>query len=125
MRTLDYNKQKFYYCLYSSKTKVYDTDHYFTGDYTTAYAEAVEAKGNISAATGSAELEQFGTGIEYDKVIVLQGTNWSIDEHTVLFVGIEPSYVDEQHTKPNYNYIVTKVAKSLNHTTLAIKRVQE
>lgn len=123
MRTLDYNKQKFYYCLYSGKTKVLE-DGYFTGDYTIGYAEAVEARGNISAAAGGADLEQFGTGIEYDKVIVLQGTDWPIDEHTVLFVDIEPSYEDLQHTHPLYNYTVTRVAKSLNHTTLAIKRTE-
>lgn len=125
MRTLDYNKQKFYYCIYSANTKIYDDDGNFTGDRASGYSEAVLAKGNISAAAGSADIEQFGTGIEYDKVIVLQGTSWAIDEHTVLFVGIEPSYSDEQHTKPLYNYIVTRVAKSLNHITLAIKRVEQ
>ena len=124
MRTLDYNKKTFYYCLFSGKTKILDADGNFTGDYTSGYAEAVMAKGNISAASGSADMEQFGTDIAYDKVIVLQGTDWDIDEHTVLFVGIEPSYENEQHTRPNYNYIVTRVAESLNHTTLAIKRVE-
>ena len=124
MRTLDYNKKTFYYCLFSGKTKILDANGNFTGDYTSGYAEAVKAKGNISAASGSADMEQFGTDIAYDKVVVLQGTNWDIDEHTVLFVGIEPSYEDEQHTQPKYNYIVTKVAESLNHTTLAIKRVE-
>ena len=124
MRTLDYNKRTFYYCLFSDKTKIFDADGNFTGDYKSGYSEAVAVKGNISASTGSAEIEQFGTGIEYDKVIVLQGTDWGIDEHTVLFIDTEPSYQDEEHTKPNYNYIVTKVAISLNHTTLAIKRVE-
>ena len=124
MRTLDYNKQKFYYCLYSDKTKVYDADNHFTGDWGPGYSEAVEARGNISVAAGEAEVEQFGTGIEYDKVIILQGTNWAIDENTVLFVDIEPSYEDEQHKHPIYNYVVARVAKSLNHTTLAIRRAK-
>ncbi len=124
MRTLDYNKRTFYYCLFSGKTKILDTDGNFTGDYTSGYSEAVKAKGNISAASGSADMEQFGTDIAYDKVIVLQGTDWEIDEHTVLFLDVEPSYEDENHTRPNYNYIVSRVAKSLNHTTLAIKRVE-
>lgn len=123
MRTLDYNKRTFYYCLWQGKNKIYDADGNFTGDHSSGYDEAVEAKGNISASTGSAEIEQFGTGIEYDKVIVLQGTNWAIDEHTVLFLDVAPSYEDKEHTKPYYNYIVVKVAISLNHTTLAIRRV--
>lgn len=126
MRTLDYNKRTFYYCLYNAKTKIYDADGNFTGEYTSGYSEAVAVKGNISAASGSADMEQFGTDIAYDKVIVLQGTNWEIDEHSVLFVDVEPSYEDEEtHSDPKYNYIVTKVAKSLNHTTLAIKRVEQ
>lgn len=125
MRTLDYNKRTFYYCLFSGKTKIVDADGNFTGEYTSGYSEAVAAKGNISAASGSADMEQFGTDIAYDKVIVLEGTNWAIDEHTVLFVDAEPSYEDELHTLPKYNYTVTRVAKSLNHTTLAIKRVEQ
>jgi hypothetical protein len=106
--------------------KVYDTDNYFTGDYTTGYQDAVAAKGNISAAAGEADLEQFGTGIEYDKVIVLEGTNWPIDENTVLFVDKEPDYAkdDANHVHPIYNYVVVRVAKSLNHITLAIKRAK-
>ena len=122
MRTLDYNKKTFYYCLFSEKEKIYDADGNFTGDYSSGYSEAVSAKGNISAASGSADIEQFGTGIEYDKVIVLQGTSWEIDEHTVLFIDVEPSY--DEDDVPKFNYTVSRVAKSLNHTTLAIKRVQ-
>ena len=125
MRTLDYNKRTFYYCLFNEKTKMVDADGNFTGDYKSGYSPAVACKGNISAAAGSSDIEQFGTGIEYDKVIVLQGTNWAIDEHTVLFIDVEPSYEDEEQTLPKYNYIVSRVAKSLNHTTLAIKRVEQ
>ena len=124
MRTLDYNKRKFYYCLHVGREKIYDEDHNFTGDYTPEYLPAQEARGNISAATGTADVEQFGIGIEYDKTIVLQGLDWDITEDTVLFVDAEPTYEDEEQTIPLYNYIVTRVAKSLNHTTLAIKRVQ-
>jgi len=124
MRTLDYNKRKFYYCLHVGREKIYDEDHNFTGDYTPEYLPAQVARGNISAATGTTDVEQFGIGIEYDKTIVLQGLDWDITEDTVLFVDVEPTYEDVEQTIPLYNYIVTRVAKSLNHTTLAIKRVQ-
>lgn len=125
MRTLDYNKRTFYYCLHKEKEKIYDSDGNFTGDWTGEYVEAQPMRGNISVATGSADTEQFGIGIEYDKVIVLQGTDCPIHEDTVLFVGVEPSYEDEKHELPKYNYIVTRVAESLNHTTIAIKRVEQ
>lgn len=125
MRTLDYNKRTFYYCLRKEREKIYDSDGNFTGDYAPEYVEAQAARGNISAATGSTDTEQFGIGIEYDKTIVLEGLDWDIKEDTVLFVDVEPTYDDEDHTLPRYNYIVTRVAKSLNHTTLAIKRVEQ
>lgn len=180
MRTLDRNKRKFYYCLHTAKEKIYDEDHNFTGDYTPSYAEAVMAYGNISAASGSTDTEQFGTEITYDKTIVLQGINWPIDENTVLVidndlfttdefvgngtartftmsevpqrmikvsidgvptedyarVGDEISFftapsdnakieVQYEPAIPNYDYIVVRVAVSLNHTVLAIKRVEQ
>jgi len=179
MRTLDRNKRQFYYCLHTAKEKIYDDDHNFTGDYTPSYAEAVIAYGNISAASGMTDTEQFGTDIAYDKTIVLQGINWPIDENTVLilekdlysadgFVGSGSNHtfvlssdarrvieatIDGVETEeftvvddeisfttapaegakievlyepaiPNYDYIVVRVAISLNHTVLAIKRVE-
>ena len=180
MRTLDRNKRKFYYCLHTAKTKIYDEDHNFTGDYTPSYAEAVIAYGNISAASGSTDTEQFGTDISYDKTVCLQGTDWPINENTVLIldndvlntdefsgngsehtftlsndplriteatingtetdaytvVGDEISFTDApaadakievqyEPAIPNYDYIVVRKAVSLNHTVLAIKRVEQ
>ena len=180
MRTLDRNKRKFYYCLHTAKEKIYDADHNFTGDYTPSYAEAVVVYGNVSAASGSTDTEQFGTDISYDKTVCLQGTDWPIDENTVLILDNEVLNVDEftgtgtDHTFtlndaplrivevmidgtgtdaytvvadeisftdapakdaeimvkyepsiPNYDYIVVRVAVSLNHTVLAIKRVEK
>ena len=180
MRTLDRNKRKFYYCLHTAKSKIYDEDHNFTGDYAPRYAEAVIAYGNISAASGSTDTEQFGTEITYDKTVVLQGTDWPIDENTVLILENDPLNTDEfvgngslktftlsdtplrmvevsingtattdytvvadeisfqtapaegaaikvqyEPSIPNYDYTVVRVAVSLNHTVLAIKRVEK
>ena len=122
MRTLDRNKRKFYYCLHQAKEKIYDEDHNFTGDYTPEYAEPVMVKGNISAASGMTDTEQFGNDISYDKTIALQGTDWPIDESTVLIIDAEPEYVEGI---PNYDYIIMRKAVSLNHTVLAIKRVEK
>ena len=121
MRTLDYNKRKFYYCLHQTKEKIYDENHNFTGEYSPEYADPVEAMGNISASSGSVDTQQFGNDISYDKTIALQGTNWPIDESTVLFIDKEP---DPEADFPDYDYIVIRVAVSLNHTVLAIKRVE-
>lgn len=100
-----------------------DGEGYETGEKSLAYAEAVESKANISPATGSAQVEQFGSFISYDKVIVTDDMECPIDEHTVLFVDKEPEYKDENHTQPIHDYIVKRVAKSLNSISIAISKV--
>lgn len=122
MRTLDRNKRKFYYCLHQTREKIYDDDHNFTGEYSPEYAEPVEAFGNISASSGTTDTEQFGNDISYDKTIALQGTNWPIDESTVLLIDTLP---DPESEIPNYDYLIVRKAVSLNHTVLAIKRVEK
>lgn len=76
---------------------------------------------NVSAATGSAQVEQFGNFISYDKVIVTDNLSCPIDENTVLFVDKEPEY--DADGNPLYDYIVRRVAKSLNSISYAISKV--
>lgn len=122
MRTLDRNKRRFYYCLHQNREKIYDENHNFTGEYSPEYAEPVEAFGNISASSGTTDTEQFGNDISYDKTIALQGTDWPIDESTVLLIDTLP---DPESDIPNYDYLIVRKAVSLNHTVLAIKRVEK
>ena len=56
------------------------------------YKPAVAMNANISAATGSAQVEQFGNFAGYDKVIVTDDLSCPIDENTVLFIDKEPQY---------------------------------
>lgn len=123
MRTLDRNKRKFYYCLHKDKEKIYDENHNFTGEYSPEYADPVEAKGYISASNGTTDTEQFGNNISYDKTLTLQGIDWPIDESSVLI--IDSDYDPEKtYEIPPFDYLVVRKAVSLNHTVLAIKRVE-
>lgn len=120
MRCLEINKRPFWYALYSGTVDVYE-DGYKTGEKVVSYAAPVKCYGNISPASGSSVVEQFGTNERYDKVIVLDtDAAPQIDEHTVLCVDIEPSYSGGQLV---YDYVVKKVAKSLNHVSIAISKV--
>ena len=65
-------------------------------------------------------MEQFGQFVSYDKVIVTDDMDCPIAEDTVLFVDKNPEYKDE---KPLYDYIVKRVAKSLNSISIAISKV--
>lgn len=121
MKTMERNKTPFWYLLYDKKVTVMDDDGNETGDYRVIYKEAVQWKENISAATGSAQVEQFGNFISYDKVIVTDDLSCPIDENSVLFIDKEPEY--DPDGNPLYDYIVKRVAKSLNSISYAVSKV--
>lgn len=121
MRTMLRNKQSFYYAKYLGK-KHLEEEGYDTGESIKVYSEAIKMQGNISPATGSSQVEQFGNNLSYDKVIVLDNyANCDIDENSVLCVEVEPSYIGEELV---YDYVVTKVAKSLNSISIAISKAE-
>lgn len=122
MKTMERNKQTFWYLLYDTGAAIADDDGYETGEESTAYKDAVAFRANISAATGAAQTEQFGNLAEYDKVIVTDDMTCPIDENTVLFIDKEPEYSDPGH-RPLYDYIVKRVAKSINSISYAIRKV--
>ena len=136
MRCLKRNMTPFWYCLYSSASAITDEYGNDTGQMDRIYAGAVMMNANISAATGQAQTEQFGNLDSYDKVIVTDDLSCPIDEHTVLFVDKEPEYPEVtpsaststsepeyDYTHPMYDYIVKRVAKSLNSISIAIRKV--
>lgn len=122
VRTLERNKQKFYYCQYESSTKIYDEYGNETGEPSRTYSAPVAMKANISPATGQSNTEQFGNLESYDKVIVTDRMDCPINEQSVLFVDKEPSASD-YNGEPLYDYIVRRVARSLNSISIAIRKV--
>ena len=120
MNTLKRNQRTFYYCLYEDKETSYDEYGNEAGERV-IYAEPVEMKANISQATGQSNTEQFGNLESYDKVIVTDWMECPIDENSVLFIDKEPEYSLEDN--PMFDYIVRRVAKSLNSVSIAVKKV--
>ena len=116
MRTLERNKSVFLYCNYESDSMLLDEHGLFTGEHDVQRSKPVSAKGYISGAKGDAESVEFGTDVLYDKTIILAGTKWDIGENTML-------YIDDLDTTKAPDYKVVRVAKYLNHTTLAIAKV--
>lgn len=122
MRALCRNKRVFYYCLYVGKTAIVDEDNYETGDYILTYEQAIPMKANISAVKGDSQIEIFGSDISYDSVIVTDDLSCPIDENSVLFVDKLPEY--DSMGVPLYDYIVSKVSRSLNSIAIAISRIK-
>lgn len=122
MRCLQRNKQKFYYYLYGEKQPVKDTEGNLTGENAVTYFKAVKIEANISAGSGDAQVELFGTNITYDKVIVIDDINCPIDANSLLCLDITPREYIPGET-PKHDYVVKAVAKSLNSISIAISKV--
>ena len=131
MKCLNRNKSRFFYALY--KEKVQKTDEYgnVTGEYEVIHENPVEFFANVSAAKGETTTRQFGESESYDKVIVMGNDAPPINEYTILWVDTTPQ-VDEDGTLSTndngevitpHDYIVKKVARSLNSVSIAISKV--
>ena len=144
MRCLKRNQQAFNYCLYAGKTSLIDEYGNDTGEQILTYSAPVTMYANISPATGQSNTEQFGNLENYDKVIVTDDLNCPIDENSVLFIDKEPeftsvtTYAEVTNTNngqavttlvaqtvsvPAHDYIVRRVAKSLNCVSIAVGKV--
>lgn len=137
MKCLHRNKRPFYYCLYKGEIEILDEYGNLIGEKIVTYEDDVMEMANISTATGQSNTEQFGNLENYDKVIVIDDLDCPIDENSVLFIDKEPEYKDAEYNKqtaititgatvkvPVYDYIVRRVAKSLNSISVAVSKVK-
>ena len=112
------NKTTFYYALYAEQTEIVDEYGNATGEYSVTYGTPTMVVGNVSAAQGEMQTRQFGDSESYDKVIVLDDVNTPIDEYSILWVDTLPLSAETPH-----DYVVKKVARSLNSVSIAISKV--
>lgn len=139
------NDTDFWYCRLNPDVQhaVIDENGHETGEIIPHYEEAEAYYANVSPATGQTQIEQFGTLDGYDRVIMTADTACPIDENTVLFLDREPEYTEIQtheiiegnalyaddeivevtYRLPKYDYIVRRVAKSLNSVSIAVRKV--
>lgn len=123
MRCMNRNKVKFFYALYLGKAPIKDEYGNDTGEYEVKHGSPVEFSANISAAKGETQTRQFGENEIYDKVIVMDENAPPIDEYSILWVDSTPTIKEDGTTETPHDYIVKKVAKSLNVVSVAISKV--
>lgn len=123
MRCMARNKTTFYYAPYTGKNEITDEYGNATGQYSVTYGNPIEARGNISPAQGMVQTQLFGASANYDRVIVLDDVHISVDEYSVLWVDTPPRLEEDGSTTTPHDYVVTKVARSLNGVSLAISKV--
>lgn len=120
MKTMERNKTALWYMTYAGSAPVLDEYGNEIGTEVT-YNPPVMLRANISPATGSSQVEQFGSLAGYDKVIVTDGVDCPIDENSVLFIDKAVEFTDDG--KPLYDYTVKRVARSLNSVSYAVTKV--
>ena len=120
MKTMERNKTAFWYMTYADRVPVTDEYGNEIGELVT-YNDPVMLRANISPATGSSQVEQFGSLAGYDKVIVTDDVSCPIDENSVLFIDKAVEITDDG--KPLYDYTVKRVARSLNSVSYAVTKV--
>lgn len=131
MRCMNRNKVKFYYALYKSREPIMNQYGKPSGQHKVIYGNPIEEYANISAAKGETQTRQFGENESYDKVIVMDLGTPSIDEYSILWVDTEPQLNEDGSLAVNdkgevitpHDYVVKKVAKSLNNVSIAISKV--
>lgn len=132
MKCMERNKVRFFYALYEGRTDVIDEYGNVTGEHEVTHGNPTECFANISAAKGETMSRQFGEDESYDKVIVMDNNAPAIDEYSILWVDIEPELdehgalalnADGEVATP-HDYIVKKVARSLNSVSYAISKVK-
>lgn len=124
MRCMLRNKTKFYYASYIGEVEIVDEHGNVTGEYEVSFGNPIRATGNISAARGEMQSRQFGESESYDKVIVLDDRDAPIDEQSILWVDTLPLLNEDGSTDTPHDYIVTRVARSLNGVSIAIRKVR-
>ena len=123
MRLMRRNKVRFFYANYIDKIPVTDENGYQTGEYQVVYSNPVEYFGNVSSARGEVVTRQFGEDESYDRVIVMDDPKMQIAESSILWIETMPTVLSDGTTDTPYDYIVKKVAPSINSISIAVSKV--
>lgn len=117
MRALERNKRTVYYALYLGKQPIFDENGYDTGESKPEYTEPAALRIHVSPSAGESATRQFGEVVDYDRTLVTCDLQLPVDEKTVF-------WIDSLDTSKPYDYVVKKVARSLNSLLIAVKKTE-
>lgn len=123
MRCLWRNRVRFFYANYVSREIILDEHGNKTTEYRIIYSNPHEAAGNVSAARGEVTTRQFGDDESYDRVIVMDDPNVPIEKSSILWIETTPVIKSDGTTDTPHDYIVKRVAPSLNSVSIAVSKV--
>ena len=123
MRALLRNRIRIYYANFREASPLIDEYGNITGEYGVTYENPTVLMANVSAARGEATTRQFGENEVYDRVIVLDNPKTPITVSSVLWIDTPPKIKEDGSTDTPYDYIVKRVATSLNSVSIAVSKV--
>ena len=131
-----------WFCVYTGEEEIKDASGNYTGEKTRTYDPPQRILANVSPARGTVGIEAFGNDDSYDRIIALAWDDLAViyspfdynglessDDYLFSVGGINDStvwYVDKTpvNDDPNdYDYIVHRIAKSINGVLIAVKKV--
>lgn len=111
MRDLKRNQILVTFRPYIGDDEIIDENGYHTADYSPVFGEEQQLFLSVSANKGDYSEQMFGDVLDYDRTMLISDPDCPIDENTRVTI-------DEQ------TYVVKAVARSLNVSQYAIKRVE-
>lgn len=123
MRNLKRNERKMWYALFVDEIPVYDDEGNPTFETRPGFSNPVQFKANLSAGNSNADEEPFGNDVVYDRIILTHDLSLPIDEHSLLWVKKEPTYIGLIVDPESADYEVAAAPiDSLNVLQIAIRR---
>lgn len=120
MRCLRRNKVPYWYAVYVRSETAYD-DYGNESGKNVVYSHPVEGRINASPAKDVSTVAVFGTDVNYDKV--LAADNIAFDENAMLWLDTPPVLNSDGSTDTPPDYVVKRIARSLNSVLVAVSRV--
>lgn len=118
------NQRTFYCAPYAGVQMQMDGQRQYYRSPAVTYGPPVLMEGFVSSATGTVLEEVFGDNARYDKVIILYDPEADVAETSVLWVDRMPVLKEDGTTDTPHDYIIKRIARSLNMTVLATAKVE-
>lgn len=115
MRNLQRNQRKLHYAVPVGTESILDDYGNDTLELRTIYSDPVALSANVSANVGQEAMNVFGTLTGYQRTITYCSKDCPLVEGCIVWFGVDSS---EPH-----NYIVIKVADSINGFLIALREV--
>ena len=123
MRRSHKNLKVFWYARFEGLADIYDQEGTFIGSKP-KYSKPIKASGNISPSGGKVDVSMFGINANYSKVISPLPLGLPIKEGDILWVDSMPVIKNDGTTDTPWDYTISKIATSLNHKALAIRKTE-